>query len=786
MDNTALDEADELLAGAREVAAAGRPSAAWADLLRARAIYEDLHRPWDVASVDVVLGGQNVLPVAEGHEAAWEQLLADVGWTPGAPAPLSNLKVRCLGEEHEVAITEDWRMLPVLSRGQRAEHVAAALVGEEPFCTTLGRKIDTVRAWAARSQRLRPWIVSWTEPDLERWEVPQLDRAGWASDGDEPSELPLPAGPVGELLGALPATHPSDTARRLAAPHVLGGGAAIDWLWRRGVHPDLARAIHAAVGVDEPIDPAAVARLVVRRVVHPVDRTGRVSGVREWSDDPLPVGCLVELLGDAVGERRLSMRRFLAAAGGARDADDPSRLLAWWDAHELPEQARVTLHRGGFERSDLTRWAKSWGGVAEIHLAQELQETPPGRWPLTVWTDLAGYLAQKHLEHAAVWQGIPRECEALRGPLEAAAASGDVGRILRAAAAIDRNHPNSDPARAACPVWITAGVQAMVALHPENPQSAAAVLAALRDHPRVARTKPRQPLLDEAEWIWVALERQAGRRVPLPPPSEESAELVFSLLEHRPAPPDVPKAQWLAHFGPVVDRVWGRLRMAGVTLEQAVRWQPAEPERWPEYVLWLADFQPYPLPVGQPPEDPIAWLIAEGRRRARGWAVAHHSRLHRQDTALEEQETLACLEDLRPALEAALAGNDHAQVDKAAREVLRGHTYYHAHKNYRYHLDSCPVDQLARLVLGVRAYPADRPDAWALLTGDRDDPDSDGVVEQRYTSALCMAAWLTLNLGEDRLVKDDHLAAKWKAAADRSVDGRWLLRVVLEAAASVS
>ncbi len=112
------------------------------------------------------------------------------------------------------------------------------------------------------------------------------------------------------------------------------------------------------------------------------------------------------------------------------------------------------------------------------------------------------------------------------------------------------------------------------------------------------------------------------------------------------------------------------------------------------------------------------------------------------------------------------------------------HTHYHANKNYRYHLDSCPVDQLARLVLGVQAYPAHRASSWELLTGDRDNPDSVGVVQQRYTSALFMVAWLALNLGEGRLVRNDQLAAKWKAAANRSVDGRWLLRVVIEASSS--
>ena len=769
MHSAGLDEADRLLAGARGVAAAGRASAAWAGLLRARAIYEDLERPWDVASVDVALGGLNIRP-AESAATAWERLLADVGWTPPTPSPLPNLTVSCLDGQHQVLTSDDWELSPLLSHEQEDQHVAAALGGEEASCTALCRQADVLRTWAAACQRLIPWNLSLLEPELDPLEAAEVDGPGRAAGGfDATTRL---------VLDALPAPRVPEASRLKAAESLLGGTDSVDWLWFRGIHPELAGAIHSALGIDVPIDPATVARLVVRRVLQPA------SHAREWSDDPLPVGCLVELLGDSAGDARLTMVRFLAAAGGARDAEDPSRLMGWWKAQDLPESARVTLHRAGFEPRDLTRWAKSWGGVSEVRLAQELQETSPGRWPLIVWGDLSGYLGQEHLDQSAACEGIHGECEALRGPLEAAVTSGNVERILGLAASIDRNHPNSDPDRAGCPVWIAAGVQAMVALHPENPQSAAAVLDALRNHPRVARTEPLEALVEAAEWVWVALERQAGRFAPLPPASERSAELVFSLLEHRPAPPDVPKAQWLEHFGPVVDRVWGRLRMAGVTLEQAVRWQPAEPERWPEYVLWLADFQPYPWPVGQPPEDPIAWLISEGRRRARRWACDDHSRLHREGGALEEQEALTCLEDLHPALEAALAGDDPAQIDEAAREVLRGHTYYHAHKNYRYHLDSCPVDQLARLVLGVRAYPAGRASSWELLTGDRDDPDSDGVVQQRYTSALCMVAWLALNFGEGRLVRDEQLTAKWKAAANRSVDGRWLLRVVLDASSS--
>jgi hypothetical protein len=42
-----------------------------------------------------------------------------------------------------------------------------------------------------------------------------------------------------------------------------------------------------------------------------------------------------------------------------------------------------------------------------------------------------------------------------------------------------------------------------------------------------------------------------------------------------------------------------------------------------------------------------------------------------------------------------------------------------------------------------------------------------------------------MNLGEGSFFRDEVLAAAWRgAAADRSVDGRWLLRVVLEAFAS--
>lgn len=776
MDDAALDEADRLLAGAREIAAAGQPSAAWVNLLRARATYEELHRPWDVASVDVALGGQNVQLAAEGHAAAWERLLADVGWTPGPPAPLPDLTVTCLGDEHELTFTDDWRAVPVLTRAQQAEHVAAALVGEEALCAAVGRGVDAVRVWAATRQRLRHWEGSWSEPDLERWER----QAGWLSAGLDggPSEPPLPEGPVGDLLGALPAMHPPEPNGREASALVVGGGVAIEWLWRRGVHPDLVRAIHAALGVDGPLDPQTVARLVVRRVVHPADRSGALTRVREWCDDPLPVGCLVGLLGGSAGERRLSMVHFLAAAGGARDADHPSRLLRWWRAHDLPEQARVALHRAGFEPSDLTRWSKSWAGVSVAELARTLQESPPGRWPLIVWGDLAGYLAQKHLEHATRWEEIPDECEALLSPLSAAVASGVKKQILGVASAVERNYTGSDPLPADCPVWVTARVQEMVALHAEHPRAAASMLSRLRTAAGASRADPQ---VEAAEWVWVALERQAGRLVPFPPASEESAELVFSLLEHVPSPPDAPKAQWLAHFGSVIDRVWGRLRMAGVTLEQAVRWQPADPELRSEYVLWLADFQPYPWPVEQPGKDPIVWLIDECCRRARRSVVIERGRVGRAGMWSQEQKAVTCWSELHPALESAVASNDPNGIDAAARAVLRGHTYYRTGNGYHHHHDSCQVDQLARLVLGMRAYSANRSRSFELLIGRHRDGQQQAV---RYPSAVCMVGWLAMNLGEGRFFRDEVLAAAWRGAADRSVDGRWLLRVVLEASAS--
>ena len=773
MDDAALDEADRLLAGARETAAAGMPSAAWAGLLRARSIYEDLHRPWDVASVDVALGGRNVQLAAEGHASAWERLLADVGWTPGPPAPLPDLTVTCLGDEHEVTFTDDWRAVPLVSSDQQAEHVAAALMGGEPFCAALGREVYAVREWAATRQRLRHWEGSWAEPDLELWE----QRAGWLSAGldDGPSESQVPDGPLGELLGALPAVHPPEPNGREASALVVGGGVAIEWLWRRGVHPDLIRAIHTALGVDGPLDPQTVARLVVRRVVHLADRSGALTGVLEWCDDPLPVGCLVGLLGDSAGERRLSMVRFLASAGGARDADDPSRLLRWWRSHDVPEQARVALHRAGFEPSDLRRWSERWAGVSVADLARTLQESPPGRWPLIVWGDLAGYFAQKHLEHATGWEGIPDQCEALLRPLSAAVASGDKEQILGVASAVERNHRGSESLPADCPVWATACVQAMVALHADQPGAAASMLARLR---KAAGAPPADPQVEAAEWVWVALERQAGRLVPFPAPSEESAELVFSLLEHAPGPPDVPKAQWLTHFGSVIDRVWGRLRMAGITLEQAVRWQPADPELRSEYVLWLADFQPYPWPIEPPGRDPIAWLIDESCRRARRSVAIERARVGRAARWSHELEAVTCSSELHPTLESAVASNDPTRIDAAAQAVLRGHTYYRTGNGHHHHHDSCQVDQLARLVLGVRAYSADRARSFELLIGRHWDGQQRAV---RYPSALCMVGWLAMNLGEGRFFRDEVLAAAWRGAADRSVDGRWLLRAVLEA-----
>ncbi len=762
MRDNELTVADSLMVGARGKVGSGRPSAARADVLRARSMYEDLQRPWDVAVADVALGAQNI-HVAESRDGAWERLLADVAWTPGPVPPLPSLMVRCLGGEHEVAMNHEWRLSPQVS----PEHVAAALVGQEPYCARLAREVERAREWAGMCQRLRPSAVSWSEPDLELCEAPALDLSESVDDGD-PSALPLPEGSWGELLSHLQPARPPEVASQRAAPLVVGGVAAVDWLWWRGVHPELLIAIHAAVGVGEPIDPTTVARLVARRVMH--------LGVLEWCDDPLPVGCLVELLDDSQGKQRLSMLRFLAAAGGSRDADDPSRLVRWWDAEDLPERLRVTLHRAGFERPDLTRWAANWG-VSEAALATVLRERPPARWPLMLWGDPALHLSQQHLAHAEARAGSVCECGEWVSLLAEAVVGGDLKTILRLAEVIDKHHPESDPRRGECPIWITSRVQAMVALHDGDRGASAELLGALRSVPQIARTEPLQSLLDEAEWVWMALERQEGRMIATLPDDEgdESAARLYSLLEQGHTPQDAPRAQWSEFFGPVINQVWNRLRMSGVTLEQAIRWMPAGASS--DYVLWLADYQPYPWPVGPPHSDHIGWLIAEARRRARRWAAGE---LHRE-SAGADSSTRTCVRELQPALEAALAGNDPVKVDIATREALDGHTYYRG--SSRYHVDSCPVDQLARLVLGVQTYPTQRQTAFELLTGDRDDP-REGIVQDRYPSALCMVGWLASNLDDGRLVRDDPLVVKWRAAADRSVDGRWLLRMALEAAAS--
>ena len=159
MRDDELAVADSLLVGARGKAGSDCPSAAWADVLRARSMYEDLQRPWDVAAADVTLISQNI-HVAESRNGAWERLLADVAWTPGPVLPLPNRMVRCLRGEHEVAIDREWRVSPQLSPGQQAAHVAAALVGEEPFCTCLAREADKAREWAKACQRLHPSAVS--------------------------------------------------------------------------------------------------------------------------------------------------------------------------------------------------------------------------------------------------------------------------------------------------------------------------------------------------------------------------------------------------------------------------------------------------------------------------------------------------------------------------------------------------------------------------------------------------------------------------------------------------
>jgi hypothetical protein len=290
-------------------------------------------------------------------------------------------------------------------------------------------------------------------------------------------------------------------------------------------------------------------------------------------------------------------------------------------------------------------------------------------------------------------------------------------------------------------------------------------------------------ILRMAEWIWVALERADGLPVKsLPMADGTSSETLYSMLEW-PAAPKAEKEPWVARYGQAVNLVWHKIRPSGVTLEQAVRWQPVGSSD-ADYICWLSDYLPYSGPVEDAPPDPWEWLVGEARRLARLWAAKDHSWLFVDDPDLEMRMTRDCLEDLYPALEQALSQGTSSQVEAAARLAVGGHTYYREPKWYRYHLDNCPVSELGRLVLGLTAFKNHSRDVWDLLIGDDfelTEPTWLGE-EHRYPSPLCLTALLGLTHRAGRLIDSDMVRSKWrKALAQTGVDGPWMLRMVLEA-----
>ena len=382
------------------------------------------------------------------------------------------------------------------------------------------------------------------------------------------------------------------------------------------------------------------------------------------------------------------------------------------------------------------------------------------------------------------WGDLPwHSCHAHIPELSHAVEQRDSRDVVRIAGMIDREHPSTEPTKGGCPIWVASCVQALAALHDTHPEAAKVAMEVIRS--AEATDAPDQGASrDMAERIWVALERADGRPVTSLPAVEAvyEAELLYSLLEW-PATPRAQVEPWAARFGRAVHQVWHKLRRSGLTLEQAVRWQPAGSSD-ADYLCWLSDYLPYPGPVEDTATDPWGWLIAEARRRARLWAEGDHSRLYGPDIANEEWETRSCLEDAYPALEQALNQGTESQVAAAARQAVAGHTYYRDYKSYRYHLDDCPVSELGRLVLGLAAFRDGSSEAWDLLIGDGLEIPQPALNqdEYRYPSPVCLAAFLGLTHRAGRLVDSEVVRSKWRRALSRTgVDGPWMLRMVLEA-----
>ncbi len=792
MDAHELSRADQLLLDASDAARSHRPGLARESLLRARSEYQRLHRPADVSMVDVLLAEE--LTRVQDRELAWNRLLDDVGWSPPQPLPcVDELTIDCTGGRHAITINADWTVRLELTDLQRREHVAEALLGSDLECMKVGREVDGLRGWAACRQRVAPAPGAWVEPHPLRWERPQVRDDGWAwgavyvndayYSADDPSLWGFGKAKPELFEAALtrdPAPLPPENEVLHAADRV-GSRQAVEELWQVGVHPGLVVAVHDAISLDRPISPLVVAQVVLRRAMESSWYSGDL-----WVDDPLPVGLLVELLGDSHGAGRLRMCEFLAVAGGSRDSDDPSRLMEWWAQEDMPVHTRVLLHRFGFDVSDLSRWAREWGFDSPRQLATAMQDTVPMRSGMPADRDTARGLLESHFAMATspyTLDDLPdHSCPGIGSELFRAVKEHDSNAILRVAEAIDRGHPSSGPSKGECLIWIASSVQAMAVVHESQPEAATVSLQSLRAVEGGDSNSCRESLR-MAEWIWVALERADGRPVDsLPVVEGDDSELLYSLLEW-PAAPKAVIEPWVARYGQAVNLVWHTIRRSGVTLQQAVRWQPVGSSD-PDYICWLSDYLPYPGPVEEPASDPWEWLVDEARRRARLWAAEDHSWLLEDTRDLKVEMTRDCVENVYPALEQALSQGNLSQIEAAARQAVGGHTYYRDHKSYRYHLDTCPVSDLGRLVLGLTAFENGSPDVWDLLIGD--DLELTEPVwlgeEHRYPSPVCLAAFLGLTYRAGRLVDSDMVRSKWRQALSRTgVDGPWMLRMVLEA-----
>ncbi len=276
------------------------------------------------------------------------------------------------------------------------------------------------------------------------------------------------------------------------------------------------------------------------------------------------------------------------------------------------------------------------------------------------------------------------------------------------------------------------------------PALAYAASALWRHNPRTGRSYPPAPV----GWVGATvresgLAHQAG-----------AATLIAALA----VPGDItdPRRllEWIKDPLAPVDSGWPQLHASGVSVHDVRSWTPPstaiDDSTW---TRWLSRCPPTPGSASpQVPADFLTWVREAALTGAERWVAAYQSEDDRSQWGLAEKEELTCMTRAPDILEGLRSGDPERAADVLA-DVDAIHTYVGDPKSYRYHLDTCPVSDAARIVTGVQAYKNSAAVAWALLGpnpagGGRDDA---GDQRRRYPSALCLATWIALELRAGRL-----------------------------------